>query len=917
MKDNITFKNFCKLIYKKSTKNMKNNKIIPQHLYLEVIKEISDISCKTLNAIMNVFINENSIVGSSPEEQYENFNLYSGSGEFYNFIVDNYPGLIYKIEYLIKSRINNILTLLHRFDNDKEILSSTFKFDADRLNDCYIYSGTSDIHNGEQNFIIEFNNKKIVYKTRGASTDNFWNEIINWVNYKLGEQVLFGVNVIDRKEYSWHEFIEYDAIDNKVGIEDFYYKTGVLSCLAYIFDLSDLHFENFICSNKGPIIIDLETICQIPIKAKEDEKLDVFEKIISDSILKTELFPCSNWKVEINTDISGICGYNSLAMNEQIMENNKIFHEQTYSSLKKESFDLKNNIPKLNGIYVDPRDYKDWIIKGFENGYKIAIKNKEGLLEMIRSNNDFKLIRSRVVFHDTQLYHDIINYSTLPSNLSDIEPKEITAAIKKICENYNDVLEEDILENTLKGNIPIYHRKINSLNIETSTGKICYTQKITPYNQLINKIDTLGLKDLKLQKEIINLSLIKFRGKTYNKKFNMNEIMKNNIIFSSDELIYESKIIAEKIVNKAIFTDQCLVNWLTIENNFPNWEIKFQDCSLYSGLSGNAIYFSTIYNISKDARYLKILNKILYTISETYKNSKKSPSSFAGTFSVAYLYLFLYSQGFGSFYYEKALKVIFDHNEEIINNGYYDLFDGLAGNLLVLLGAQKIKKNIEVEKLIVEVKRNLIDGLLNKNDIYYWKNNQILTGLAHGASGIIYALSELYLRTLDLELLTYINNLIKYENLYFYEKELNWGDICFEPDTNEENTTIQWCHGAVGIGLSRLKVNEIFNVTNDIIRAKTITIKRGLYKENDSICHGNFGNLEFLNLVHRQFKDEKTRKIIHYRISEIIKENKRTYKSGLSKDFESVDLMLGLSGIGYQCLKFIFEELPSICLLEI
>ena len=142
MKDNITFKNFCKLIYKKSTKNMKNNKIIPQHLYLEVIKEISDISYKTLNAIMNVFINENSIVGSSPEEQYENFNLYSGSGEFYNFIVDNYPGLIYKIEYLIKSRINNILTLLHRFDNDKEILSSTFKFDADRLNDCYIYSGT-------------------------------------------------------------------------------------------------------------------------------------------------------------------------------------------------------------------------------------------------------------------------------------------------------------------------------------------------------------------------------------------------------------------------------------------------------------------------------------------------------------------------------------------------------------------------------------------------------------------------------------------------------------------------------------------------------------------------------------------------------------------------------------------------------
>lgn len=73
----------------------------------------------------------------------------------------------------------------------------------------------------------------------------------------------------------------------------------------------------------------------------------------------------------------------------------------------------------------------------------------------------------------------------------------------------------------------------------------------------------------------------------------------------------------------------------------------------------------------------------------------------------------------------------------------------------------------------------------------------------------------------------------------------------------------------------------------------------------------------FLNLLHRQFKDEKTRRIIHYRISEIIKENKRTYKSGLSKDFESVDFMLGLSGIGYQYLKLIFDKLPCVCLLEI
>lgn len=102
----------------------------------------------------------------------------------------------------------------------------------------------------------------------------------------------------------------------------------------------------------------------------------------------------------------------------------------------------------------------------------------------------------------------------------------------------------------------------------------------------------------------------------------------------------------------------------------------------------------------------------------------------------------------------------------------------------------------------------------------------------------------------------------------------------------------------------------------DIDRALKAVIKMGMYKENDSICHGNIGNLSFLIEYYNQFKDEDIKDIIIYRLNEVLLENSGKYKSGLAKDFESVDFMSGLSGIGYEYLRLINKSLPLVSLLE-
>ena len=50
----------------------------------------------------------------------------------------------------------------------------------------------------KKNHILEYNGKKIVYKTRDSYNDLFWNGIINWVNGKSSDNLLFGVRTLNK-----------------------------------------------------------------------------------------------------------------------------------------------------------------------------------------------------------------------------------------------------------------------------------------------------------------------------------------------------------------------------------------------------------------------------------------------------------------------------------------------------------------------------------------------------------------------------------------------------------------------------------------------------------------------------------------------------------------------------------------------
>ena len=91
-----------------------------------------------------------------------------------------------------------------------------------------------------------------------------------------------------------------------------------------------------------------------------------------------------------------------------------------------------------------------------------------------------------------------------------------------------------------------------------------------------------------------------------------------------------------------------------------------------------------------------------------------------------------------------------------------------------------------------------------------------LTGFSHGAAGIGYALLELYDITKELKFLMAAENAFSYENHWFNKQNNNWPDfgthdgIRVSKDKNQRLAySYAWCHGAPGIGLSRIRAYDI------------------------------------------------------------------------------------------------------------
>lgn len=884
------------------------------------------------------------LVGDSPTNRYYDFieKKFGSNEKILKFLLD-YPVLARLISEKVKKTTLFILESVRDFHTDYEEIKSEIGITTKHIQRIEMLG---DTHNNGKNVILYHfdNNQKLVYKPHSLSVDIAFQNLLEWFNSKNINKKLKTINIIDRHSYGWVEFIHHEVCKSLEQIHSFYESQGQYLALLYMLNATDIHYENIIANAEHPIIVDLEalfhnnTIFRDTGTATNKALTD-----LNNSVIRTSLLPISIRNVnDIKLDVS------ALGSQENQMRNVYTFTNLWTDEMRMEKslipLNKKNNHPYFKGErFNNTEHFTAEIIKGFKSTYSIILNELDELKKIGGYLDMFKNTVIRDIVRDTQAYSSILEAGRHPKYLkSGIDRVKLFDNMWRAAKRFpifSKVVDSEI-KDLLNEDIPYFWSRPESANMYDPRGKVIsdfYHQD--SFSRVISNLSNFNVEDLEKQIEHIDYALTTVKRVYELTEDDQYESVTIKVpsyareLFTKKDYLSEAINIGETLLKDAIWGDDKRdITWVSLGiNEYEQVEYKPMELGLYDGLIGMGIFYAYLGEETGNTEFKDVAKACFNSVLEEYSDigeRKVGPSAFLGYASIIYAinnlsYLWKDTQllTFGE-------KVIDGLYTQIKNDKMYDFLGGSAGIITVVLDFYKISgydKSLELAKMCGD---HLIENSIKMKGGFGWlqvnrTKGKPLGGLAHGSSGIAYSLFKLYGFTNENRYKNTAYKAIEYDNSLLDINKQNWVDLRNVENTNEVHYPIYWCNGAPGVGLSRLySMDYIDNkeLSLDLALAIDKTLQDGFNKTSHSLCHGDFGNLDFLLSAAVKQNDLELLNEVYARANMILEEVKSTsliWKCGIpGSDKQTPNLFTGLAGIGYTLLRLHNTNLPSILILE-
>ncbi len=406
---------------------------------------------------------------------------------------------------------------------------------------------------------------------------------------------------------------------------------------------------------------------------------------------------------------------------------------------------------------------------------------------------------------------------------------------------------------------------------------------------------------------------------------------------------------AIRIGDQLLDNTESTKNGISWKSHKPGESTKLWTVSadIYSGGSGIVIFLLELYKITKLEKYLDHAKKAMQWV-DWYYVENHSPYNYAfltGPMGACYAFLKLYKVTNEKKYLHKALKHIQGYSNSLkFDNRSRPLcyLNGIAGAIIGLLYLFDVEKDPSLYKAITESAQILIKEAKYAKLGLYWDQSydkitfqtEPLCGFSHGSSGIGFLFLELghYFQNSDYFYIA--DQAFAYDNSKYDKNINNWPCAFIEMSQEHKIKTYEnlfksgniktfyetldlnkWCHGAAGIGLTRVNAyrylkNERYE--KDIQNALKKTLQTRL--PSSCLCHGNCGNAELFIEYYLLTKDIQYLKYAEKVAEETIIQRRIYGKYILGVDNKLVDesedpgLFMGLAGIGYFMLRVSYPE---------
>lgn len=361
----------------------------------------------------------------------------------------------------------------------------------------------------------------------------------------------------------------------------------------------------------------------------------------------------------------------------------------------------------------------------------------------------------------------------------------------------------------------------------------------------------------------------------------------------------------------------------------------------YGGTSGIALFLAEQFQFTQDRQILRTLegavNQAL-SVCESIAPSMRH-GFYSGQCGVAYAFTRIGSILRRERLVERGLALISGLRDVQMDGQFIDVIAGSAGAIPALLHLAHTYQRPDFVELAVAHGDHLL-ALAERGD-HGWSWNTLamsvqgnLTGHSHGVAGIVTAMLELHNATGEQRFLQAAMEGLRYETHLFCPTHGNWPDLRnmgqtkSTPDEAVAFYNMAWCHGAPGIGLSRLRNAEILKDNADVLKdleaaiqttANSLTPPWVPGNGNYSLCHGAAGNAELMIMAGQKLnRPELTRiaeKVGEEGIEFYVKQG-LPWPCGNGGAGETPNLMLGTAGIGHFYLRLYDPvAVPSVLII--
>lgn len=898
-----------------------------------------------------------SLVFSGPPEEgepstecYEAFVAMLTQPEKLHALFREYPVLGRFVATTLRQWRTATIELHRRLDDDWETLVDAFAPDAapERVRDLAPDEGDRH-HDGRAVVEVELTEDATVYyKPRSVEPERLC--------YSLFERVASAVDhpvsvpeCRSRSEYGWVEEIPAAAPD-ETDLETYFRGAGVLLAVAQVLVLTDCHYENLIATEHHPAVVDAETLLHPELAIRDEPSADAWP----DTVIQTGLLPGSLDDDRVD-QIAGLVP--PRVTPDAAFTGREGAWEHANTDWMTPSADLEDpdvtdlpadNVPVRDGDRIGLEGHECVVEAGFADAYERFLED-DPLLEELA--DELSALRTRVVYTATSSYGRVRNALTSTDCLED--GTAVTLELETLTSGFGDedVDDDAILafhraERTALKRLDVPRFEADATGSEVyfdghSIGSVVETPGVETFRK---RREALSRDDLALQRDLVQLSTDPERVPALTRRDDPlcvdpaapTTIDDGRLEAIAGDVVQHSRAERRTAQGEPVWLDLDVdvdgsidADGAVVTPDPDDKQLSLSitdDEGIYDGRGGIAVFFAAADAVAGvDGARDAALTTIEPLRSQLAAGDLEADTLGMASGTGAHVYaLTLVGELLGEpALLEDARRAAAAVTpERVATDRNHDVLGGSAGAALALLALADRTGDQRVLDRAVRCGEALLEARVETDtDHRAWPTTSApwpLTGFAHGAAGVAYALYRLAGATGEDRFRRAGREALAYETALYDTERRNW------PDRRETSGPFMdaWCHGRAGSLLSRVAIQEQEGATPFVEDLPGIADRVG--GDDDQIqqqlCCGAAGRAVILDDVGVHLGEDRYVERAHGlldRASCVADEvgthlipfhTSRLYKPGL---------FMGTAGVGYAALRLRDRStVPNVLLFE-